>query len=466
MPERLVWTSTIYNQSLVNTSEKEGEKMLLSVLLLLFASSSRCDESVIIEGTSNSYVNNEISYDDNDGLAKPGAISSTYNPDVDLSTPDLVRRAGYYSEAHVVETEDGYLLTVHRIPGRLDEPAVPGKPSVILQHGLLSSSADWVIPGRGKALAYIMVDQGYDVWLGNARGNTYSRAHVTLSTSDSKFWDFTWHEMGIYDLPAIIDYITAYKKEETLLYVGHSMGTTMFYVMASERPEVAVKVRAMFSLAPVAFVNHVKSPIRIVAPYAWDIRLIAHFLGADEFLPQGIILRFLAKYGCDVDVTEEKICANSLFVLCGFDKDQFNSTLLPIIFGHTPAGASTKTLVHYAQGIISGKFGQYDYGSAKNLEIYHSVSPPEYNLSKIRVPIALHYADNDWLSSVTDVERLYQGLPSKLGKFRVNFPKFNHLDFLWGIDAPKLVYKTILTLMEKYRQIVKKARFHTTSPNV
>ncbi|KAK4313180.1 hypothetical protein Pmani_015445 [Petrolisthes manimaculis] len=58
-----------------------------------------------------------------------------------------------------------------------------------------------------KALGYILSAEGYDVWLGNARGNTYSRNHTQLSPDNPLFWDFTWHEMGTQDLPAIIDYI-------------------------------------------------------------------------------------------------------------------------------------------------------------------------------------------------------------------------------------------------------------------
>jgi lysosomal acid lipase/cholesteryl ester hydrolase len=46
------------------------------------------------------------------------------------------------------------------------------------------------ITGLFLHAAYILSDAGYDVWLGNARGNMYSRRHEYLTTHEKKFWNF------------------------------------------------------------------------------------------------------------------------------------------------------------------------------------------------------------------------------------------------------------------------------------
>ena len=58
-----------------------------------------------------------------------------------------------------------------------------------------------------------------------------------------------------------------------LLYLGHSMGTSMAFAMLSSRPEYNKKIQAFFALAPVAFMSHVKSPIRLLAPFSKDIEV-------------------------------------------------------------------------------------------------------------------------------------------------------------------------------------------------
>lgn len=181
-------------------------------------------------------------------------------------------------EAHEVVTKDGYILEMHRIPhGLTNLNPDPNRPVVLLMHGLLCSSADWVVTGTDKGLAFILADLGYDVWMGNARGNTWSRKHRDYDPNKflSKFWDFSWHEIGIYDLPAMIDHITETTKTERIFYVAHSQGATAFYVMTSEKPEYNDKIRLMVGVGPAAYMGHMPNFfMRIIAKLEETIDVI------------------------------------------------------------------------------------------------------------------------------------------------------------------------------------------------
>lgn len=176
---------------------------------------------------------------------------------------ELIVKYGYPFENHTVVTQDGYILEMHRIPhGSFNSKAY--RPPVLVQHGIASSSADWINNnGPENSLGFLLADRGYDVWLGNERGNTWSKKHIYLDPKRDreKFWDFSYHEIGVYDLPAMIDYILNTTKTNKLMYVGHSQGTTVFFVMASERPEYNNKVKLMTALAPVAYFTHFKNTI-------------------------------------------------------------------------------------------------------------------------------------------------------------------------------------------------------------
>ncbi|CAL1684024.1 unnamed protein product [Lasius platythorax] len=362
--------------------------------------------------------------------------NTKFNPDVIL-TPEMIRKAGYPVEAHVIMTEDGYLLTLHRIPGG------NGSLPVLLQHALFCNSAVWVVPGKGRALAYLLADQGYDVWLGNFRGNTYSRAHISLSSTNSTFWNFSFNEMGIYDLPAMITFITNMRLQPLHTYIGHSMGATSFYIMASERPEIARMVKMMISLAPSALLDHMTSPVQYLLPLMDTIMM--RFL-LNEFLLNDSV-RFLLKYACAL--AGEAICANVIFTFCGYDMEQFDHTLLLDSLSFLPAGGSVNTMIHYSQIFQSGKFRRYDYGRAKNLLIYDSAEPPNYNLSNIMVSIVLFYGSGDTLVDIVDLKRLSCTLPNVMDVYEVPWPNFNHADFIWAKDASKLVYERVLEIMRK-----------------
>ncbi|CAG5053917.1 unnamed protein product [Parnassius apollo] len=375
---------------------------------------------------------------------------SDEDPAIRMTTPQLIALHGYISESHTITTDDGYILTLHRIPNSKNVGAPSPRKTALLHHGLLGSSADWVIPGPGKGLAYLLSDAGYDVWLANVRGNTYSRAHISKNPDSAAFWNFTFHDVSQHDLPAVIDYIMEKKGWDVKInYIGHSMGTTVLFALLSTKTQYNKVLRAGYALAPVAFMTDIKSPIRLLAKFSDNIAYLMKLLGANEFLPQNAVLRWLSKHACEINHYEEVICENSLFVLCGHDELQFNKTLLPILLGHVPAGASTRTLIHYAQEVRSGgRFQQFDFGPDGNYKMYGTAIPPEYPVHKITLPIALISSENDWLASDVDVSNLYARLANPLEHYIVPLKEFNHIDFLYAKDAPKLVYHKLLQMLE------------------
>ena len=60
-----------------------------------------------------------------------------------------------------------------------------------------------------KAPALVAAQAGYDVWIGNLRGNKYSYEHERLDPAENpkEFFDFSIEHHTKYDLVAMIDYI-------------------------------------------------------------------------------------------------------------------------------------------------------------------------------------------------------------------------------------------------------------------
>lgn len=193
-----------------------------------------------------------------------------------------------------------------------------------------------------------------------------------------------------------------------------------------------------------------------------------HYFGAPKWVRRRVGLTF-----CKKSAKTRFICDGVIFLLAGWDSDQLNEvrfefgrvtlilcllktkiyfvsvqSMIPVYMGHAGAGSSTHSLLHLGQNINSGLFRPFDYGWFKNLWEYKRTTPPEYDLNNVRTPIAVYYSKNDWLAAIEDVERLIPMLPNVIKSYLVPHDKFNHLDFLWGTQAPQLLYKEIIETMK------------------
>ena len=111
-------------------------------------------------------------------------------------------------------------------------------------------------------------------------------------------------------------------------------------------------------------------------------------------------------------------------------------------------------LIHFCQLVRSPRFRQFDYGVKRNLFIYNRTTPPEYNLKNCTARVAIIYSDKDTLVSARDIRRLPNELPNLMTMKIVDDNTFNHIDFVWAMDAKELVYDYVLEWlkMEEKRQ--------------
>ena len=363
-------------------------------------------------------------------------------PEEDLLVPDLIRYWNYPVEVHEAKTEDGYYLTLHRIPrGRNHHFHARSikRPVVFLQHGLLCSSSNWVTNMPNNSLGFMLADAGFDVWLGNARGNTYSRKHESLSVDSAAFWDFSFDELAKYDLPGMLTYVLNVTREKQLYYVGHSQGTMMIFAGLSENEALQRRIKTAFLLAPVTRLKNIYSPIKYLALFEPELKVTFELLRIHDFLPSNKLIRFFADKLCPID---EQLCATVMELLAGYDKSDLNTTRIPVYYSHTPAGTSVKNMYHFAQLVESKVFQKYDYGDLENLIRYNSLRPPIYHFEKIGTPIVMMSGSEDWLAAPDDVTWTAQQLPNlvKLDEIK----GYNHLDFIWGMSAHIKVYRNII----------------------
>lgn len=188
-------------------------------------------------------------------------VSRVRKSRVDAVSQSIVN-AGYRAESHKTKTDDGYILTLHRLLPKLHSGH---KGSAFLMHGLFKDSSDFIATGPNTALAYYLADNGFDVWMGNARGTKHSTEHAKIDCSSDEFWQFSFNEIGFYDVSAMLDFVLDHTKEKSTFYVGHSQGCSSLLALLSSQPDYNAKISQAHLLTPAIFMNNCSNPWMLMA---------------------------------------------------------------------------------------------------------------------------------------------------------------------------------------------------------
>ena len=274
-----------------------------------------------------------------------------------------------------------------------------------MQHGLFQSAEKFLWIGK-KSLALQFVNSGFDVYLGNNRGNVYSRfnEHLDPVKNEADFFNFSFFEMGKYDLTATVTAILNHLPDyNDLSYVGYSQGTTqMFSALALNQGHLQNKINFFIALGPIVRLDH--------STNGW-VQVLKMFPESINRSLQEMNVHFL--FGPEWGYVKTKICQLMPKKFCTEPKELIETRFrwpkthgkypVPIEDQSNENGVSRRQLIHYGQIAKSARFQMFDWGNKTNLKRYASVIPPEIKVKNIKnVPIVLYVGANDDLATIED----------------------------------------------------------------
>ncbi|TKA24298.1 hypothetical protein B0A50_06767 [Salinomyces thailandicus] len=365
---------------------------------------------------------------------------------------ELCELQGYVAEEHIVQTKDGYLLGLHRVVGRKEREeqhrvnAGEGgvrKKAVYLHHGLLMNSEVWVcVTEQERCLPFVLVEQGYDVWLGNNRGNKYSKKCLHAKPTEAKFWDFSMDQFAFHDIPDSINYILDTTRQPSLSYIGFSQGTAQAFATLSIHPTLNSKVDVFVALAPAMAPPGLASGI-VASLCKSNPSILFLAFGRRAILGSATMwqaLLYPAIFTWFID--------KSLAFLFNWQTRNITPHQKLAAYPHLYSFTSTKCVVHWFQIIRNGTFQMYDDETTTPLAVGNSAK--YYKVAKfptrnIKTPIVLIYGGSD---SLVDIKLMLKELPRHTVAKGV--PKYEHLDLLWASDVDRLVFPHVLDALETY----------------
>lgn len=310
-----------------------------------------------------------------------------------------------------IRTDDDVTLCVERLP-----PKGACRGAVILCHGLSANGFVFDVPGH--SLARYLADRGYECFIPDLRGARYSG-------TPPKGWGLD--DYIEQDLPAIFDLVRAQALSPNIHWLGHSMGGLLFFMYASEHPEVPI-TRAVMVGSSLDY--------RVGYSVFRDLRAALPIARALRELPFGKITRLGAHLVGHVPTPIEKVNFHSANV----DVDVIKS-ILADCFGPLPTTLLSDLDSTFSEGGLSRRRGLLRYA-----ELW----------ARYRFPTLLLAGAADVQCPVESVDESARVL-SHLRELRVlpfgkkfgHHEDYGHYDLIVGRNAPSEVWPRIIDWLQR-----------------
>ncbi|KAL2651515.1 hypothetical protein R1flu_019643 [Riccia fluitans] len=343
-----------------------------------------------------------------------------------------------------MHSADGFELLLHRIGGgtATDSNAAP----VLIMHSEFLNGDSWFqfTDAADKLLPLLLVDAGFDVWIGHERATKWSHGHLSLETTDTRFWDWTWDEHAQYDVPAYLEYIKNVTGSP-VHYIGMSQSATAGAATAANLRSSS-GIRSMTLIGPNIYAGDSNSVV--LAAWAFIFGNIIDEANYENGYQSGAF-NFTTAFPGVTSINGQSPLALALEVISG--PNCCLGTATASFTNGWDGTNSFKNLLHYQQGMRSNTWRRFDYISADgNTQAYGGPSAPTYHPEDIstNIPILVVYGGNDAMAPQAGVQLLLSRLRNAES---VLLPNYAHFDLLWSSRRTQDIFIPILQFLERHK---------------
>jgi pimeloyl-ACP methyl ester carboxylesterase len=406
---------------------------------------------------------------------------------------DMIVRSGFRYIEYYAVGHDGYITQILNLINPKADRTKLKQPPVLMFHGshldsnifLFAHSiqhhpeawprqpTDGPITSSNRSLAFVLANNGYDVWLMGGRGSNPPNSGWTFNAKYHQslhpkfrptplmrsyswlpwYWNYDLDDVIKNEIPVQIDLVRNITGAKEFHVLAYSISTVTTMAFLGENPDYAKRVRTYTQMAPVIAANH----------FTWS-----HILWWEKIVPylpnrgigfepsyffDDLVVRNLIKLNSYVDRLRYSLLWQWLRTNFG-PTPIYQTNLERNVLYHAMQPVSFKSCQQYAQSAKYGKLRYYDYGWLGNLMRYNRTTPPEHKIDRLEVQNYLVISGSlDDLADPITVQRIKELTSTPTPPTHIIAPGFNHFDLLAGVENDRYVNLPYVEYLDQHSYV-------------